>query len=110
MAASKNQPPSPPAATARPKKERDMGLGDNPNIPPEGEYDAIFRKDIGPNDKTVCFLCFERIGYPSVYWFGADGAIWFHPACALEFGRKLSADVEQLIKWQGIKERNAPRE
>jgi len=45
----------------------------------------------------TCFYCDQPTSDPAITWHGATGAIWFHPACAVELCIRLNRDV---LEWE----------
>ena len=43
-----------------------------------------------------CFFCHHPMTSPGIYWTGATGEIWLHPACVLELTIRLFHDVHEI--------------
>jgi hypothetical protein len=82
-----------------------MAISKDPSIVPiseeEAEVQDVFHLCPLPSD--CCFLCFEPVDHPAIYWRGHDGQIWLHPQCVLEFTAKLQADVRELLTWYMVR-------
>lgn len=47
--------------------------------------------------KDACYLCGQKITYPSVLWMGHECQfIVLHPACVLDLFVRLARDLHQL--------------
>lgn len=43
-----------------------------------------------------CFYCYAPIRAIAVFWMGAAGELWLHPACVVELTIRLYRDVHEV--------------
>ena len=53
----------------------------------------------------MCFYCVQPLTeFPAIHWLGADGHIYFHPKCLINFQIRTTVDLYVVAQRQRLDE------
>jgi len=81
-----------------------MAISHDPEVPPKDEMEAEIREafDMNIDPEQRCFVCFDLVRHPAIYWRGEARNIWMHPSCTARLIRGLALDLATIQEWQEL--------